>query len=347
MPLTLKNFYALVPLNPISDLTVVWWDTEATITWTDPVDLTSTTWTATKLVRKVGSAPTSISDWTLVLTETTRNTYSVTWYTDTWLTNGTTYYYAAFAIADNWLVTISSTTPSVTPEQGWWQPWANTIAYYKLDWDGDDYSGNSYDMTTWATSYETLSSWIKVGRFDSSAAAGVPWNVHYNYWLDIMWDNTNPFTYSFFTRVQTFWDAQTYIMYSEWQGSYRTTWINLYSNKAEIGLWYGAWSNYAFKDFSTTVSTDTWYHFVFTYNYNSWSPYVKCYQNWILLDTISTNAWTNWNTAVSKSWIWYPNDGMNNNQVIDLSEFIIEDKERTSQEISDYFDQTKSLYWIS
>lgn len=120
MPLTLKNFYTLVPLNPISDLTVVWWDTEATITWTDPVDLASTTWVSTKLVRKVGSAPTDSTDWTLVVTETVRDTYSVSWYNDTWLTNGTTYYYAAFAVWNNWLETISSTTPSVTPAQQWW-----------------------------------------------------------------------------------------------------------------------------------------------------------------------------------------------------------------------------------
>lgn len=229
---------------------------------------------------------------------------------------------------------------------GWWQPWANTLAYYKLDEDGNDYSGNSYDMTTWATSYETLSSWIKVGRFNSSTVVGLPWNVNYNYWLDIMWNNTNPFTYSFYARAITFPSWQLYVMYVQWQGPYYATWINLYSNKVNIWLWNGAWSDYAFKEFSTTVSTDTWYHFVFTYNYNSWSPYVKCYQNWTLLNTISTNAWTNWYSLDNRSWMWYAN-GWANNQVVDLSEFIIEDKEWTADEISDYFDQTKSLYGIS
>lgn len=109
-----------VPLNAISVIAAVWWNTEATITWTDPSDLvvnwvTVTTWTATKLVRKVGSAPVDSTDWTLVVTETFRDTYSVSWYNDTWLTNGTTYYYAAFAVWNNWLETISSTAPNVTP----------------------------------------------------------------------------------------------------------------------------------------------------------------------------------------------------------------------------------------
>ena len=142
-----------VPLNAISVISAVWWDEEATITWTDPSDLvvnwvTVTTWSSTKLVRKAGSAPANINDWTLVLTETIRDTYSSTWYTDTWLTNGTTYYYAAFAIADNWLVTISSTIPDVTPVQ-----WRIPAAYQEVEYIAS--SGTQY-INTW---YEVQSNY--------------------------------------------------------------------------------------------------------------------------------------------------------------------------------------------
>ena len=167
-----------VPLDAISVITAIRWNAEATITWTDPSDLvvnwvTVTTWTSTKLVRKVGSAPTSVSDWTLVLTETVRDTYSVTWYTDTWLTNGTTYYYAAFAIADNGLATISSITPNVTPWE--WTPWVNTLVYYNIN-DNDtnstiyDLSWNGVDQTLyWTVWYTTDATYGRVATFDGSS----------------------------------------------------------------------------------------------------------------------------------------------------------------------------------
>lgn len=114
-----------VPLNDISTLSVEAGDTEATITWTDVWNLTVNgvllnTWNATKLVRKVGSAPSDSSDWTLVLTETVADTYSSTGYTDTGLTNWTTYYYKAFSVGSNWLESGSndeSATPSGVTER--------------------------------------------------------------------------------------------------------------------------------------------------------------------------------------------------------------------------------------
>lgn len=71
------------------------------IKWTDPDDIvvsdsTLAAWSGTLLVRKAGSMPTSRRDGTIVLDSKTRNAYSTTYFCDSGLTNGTTYYYKLF-----------------------------------------------------------------------------------------------------------------------------------------------------------------------------------------------------------------------------------------------------------
>lgn len=69
--------------------------------WTDPEDIVVSesplaTWAGTLLVRKAGSPPTSRRDGTIVLDSKVRNAYSTTYFCDSGLTNGVTYYYKLF-----------------------------------------------------------------------------------------------------------------------------------------------------------------------------------------------------------------------------------------------------------
>lgn len=69
--------------------------------WTDPEDIVVSesplaTWAGTLLVRKAGSPPTSRRDGTIVLDSKVRNAYSTTYFCDSGLTNGITYYYKLF-----------------------------------------------------------------------------------------------------------------------------------------------------------------------------------------------------------------------------------------------------------
>lgn len=71
------------------------------VKWTDPDDLvvagsTIAAWGGTLLVRKAGSMPTSRRDGTPVLDSKTRDAYKNTYFCDSGLSNGTTYYYKFF-----------------------------------------------------------------------------------------------------------------------------------------------------------------------------------------------------------------------------------------------------------
>lgn len=89
---------------------------------------------------KTWSYPTSITDWTLAVKETTQNQYSVSWYNVNGLTDWTTYYFTAFAVSqDGTIIVMQSKT--ITAEffrvkfqkvkyiQGAWWPYIKSWVY--------------------------------------------------------------------------------------------------------------------------------------------------------------------------------------------------------------------------
>lgn len=93
---------ARIALLPPSDLAASAGNTQVSLTWTDPGDETSggqvvAEWEFTRIVRKVGSAPANQNDGVIVVDSTIKNQYLSEPFVDTGLTNGTTYYYGAFA----------------------------------------------------------------------------------------------------------------------------------------------------------------------------------------------------------------------------------------------------------
>ena len=95
----------LVKLDACTNMKTVAAMGEVTVTWSDPaatktVDGNTATWKKTVLVYKEGTtAPTTISDGTIAVEETTRNAYQSKGYTITGLIDGNDYSFSLFAIS--------------------------------------------------------------------------------------------------------------------------------------------------------------------------------------------------------------------------------------------------------
>lgn len=100
-----------IPLEACTAFSASAGNAKVELTWTDPKDKYATPegdisdtgdqlvseWDHTVLVRKTGSQPAGPNDGTVVVSSSVRNQYQSTPYTDTGLTNDTTYYYGVFA----------------------------------------------------------------------------------------------------------------------------------------------------------------------------------------------------------------------------------------------------------
>ena len=117
------NYGALIPLEAVTQFAIAPRNNAAVLSWTDPVDKIATPggemvaeWDHTDIVRKLLSAPTSITDGDLILRSTERNQYQTAGYTDNGLENNTEYYYAAFPVSKwNAIGKLASSSVMPTP----------------------------------------------------------------------------------------------------------------------------------------------------------------------------------------------------------------------------------------
>ena len=293
------------------DATITWEDNEI---WTIP----PTSFQKSELVRKIGSAPTSPSDWTLVVTETVKDTYKTTWYVDQWLTNWETYYYRVFSYSDLWWISYCDAV-NVTIN-AWWQPWANTICYFPLTSDLLDASWKGYSLT--ASGSATIWSVDWISCLDCSAANSYVLCV-------ISWiPQGNQ------SRTNMCWVRYTLSgNYPLWQyGSNSVGKADIIYRNKPI-----SWSQYWNWVDTINATTWVWYHVAVT---TSWST-AKVYINWELKDSWSMTINTDWTTLFLWRCTWDNSYGR-----AYYWDMIIEDKAWTDQEIADYYNLTKSNYGL-
>lgn len=304
------------------DATIKWEDNEI---WTIPL----TTFQKSELVRKIGSAPTSPSDWDLVVTETVKDTYKVSGYVDQWLTDGETYYYRVFSYSDlGWISYCDA--ESVTIGAGW-TPWVNTVAYYPLDSNTQlsDLSGNNRDLTSFGSTITFwIQNWVDCAYFNDSKANYTEANMLPSTWRTVsFWINYSNFNANTWNGGIWAWGTS--------YGDYDAWWIKWWCGGA---VFIGDGSSNS----NLTLQASQRYHILLT---QAWTSF-KIYLNWTLQTdrTAITWSWSDWNAlalwckwAFPRDWAWQ----------YYYSNVIFEDKVRTAQEISDYFNQTKWDYWIS
>jgi len=211
-----------------------------------------------------------------------------------------------------------------------WNPWAYTVAYYPLKSDFKDYSWKNRDGTSsWSCTFQDngcyFAQWYV--SIPTPTELGTSWVCTFSLWIKE-------------------WNPMTWWPYSRWYNKIVGQRYEWNDSKTSFCVWW-AWDNgsstkYQINESSKIFENNKREYVTVTYTW--WSTY-KVYRNWSLVGTYNysfnpkNNLWTsNWYINYFNNW-WSVNRT--------LSEIIIESKVRTDQEISDYFNKTKSKYWIS
>lgn len=211
-----------------------------------------------------------------------------------------------------------------------WQPWANTIAYYTYNdqWASGyvkDFSWNNRNLTNWTQPTYTLVSWTNYA-----------WNYANTTWawtyVELSWLSTLYSSFSLIVWVKPTATWQQYItqlvnsgrspQYSLIYG-YKSGQIELYCDDARVTI-------------KSWVSLNTWYCIWMTKSWNSFSLYAD---GQAVTTSSSSRQITSPYLVVWWSWVWDRLKGQ-------IWECVIEDKVRTAQEVSDYYNQTKANYWL-
>jgi hypothetical protein len=208
-----------------------------------------------------------------------------------------------------------------------WQPWANTIAYYPLN-----STTTVNDMKGFGTSYNLTAS-------GTGVAYDTLWAIF------TWWDMTlpsipeSPRTVSFWFKVNNWGDGNwRWVLNLQIQNPSTNLIIQwTYSTPDNIFL---AQSDIpSAKQWSLTGRDDgKWKLWTYVWENNSCSFYM----NWEQIGTANSWSsmpsnpldWTLWRNV----WNWH--------QYCNISELIIENKSRTATEISNYYNLTKSSYWL-
>lgn len=225
---------------------------------------------------------------------------------------------------------------------GWgWQPWANTLAYYKMNQNGNDETGN-YNLSDNGTPVYVYDNTYSKYVLSMSGVS----DHNYLYTTSLPSSTTNQVTIHCLCKgnVATANYMGCWGTYSA-DGSSNWIRVELYSwfKWVVTGLNSSHLDNWAFTWISDAQLTSWQLHSV-SFDKSTWA--VKVYFNWVLVNSGTASSanmpsstwlsyltiWTQWNVnSNDRSYNWL------------ISEFIIEDKIRTDQEVSDLATE----YWFT
>lgn len=222
-----------------------------------------------------------------------------------------------------WTCTITATTDNGLTATCWitnnWQPWANTVAYYPLVEDVLDYSGNG---NNWTWNPNSFTWWV---ANYSWASTTIPYSIIYRDTYTVnLWVNSN--------QAQ----SQRGVLNQHTQVSW---WFYLSVFKSWWWVWWRTWpwgSDY--NDISDSTPLIWWHLITCQVVWGGKKIYVdgvlKASSNYVgskMTDTLYI-----WYDHWANGWAW-------NGKV---SKIIVENRAWTQSEIAEYYNQTKSNYWL-
>lgn len=218
-------------------------------------------------------------------------------------------------------------------EWWWWTPWANTVGYRPLDATNrlNDLSWNGYNLLDNAGYTFWTYQWV--------SCVSMSWannNSHLNNTYVPFWNNRTALAWIYCTRTQ-----------SADQG---VVCIGTDYNTQIVGMWVQSGKGYVTdrKTADTAWTTNimnAWHLIALTRTSGSW---IKLYIDWVLEATSPsyTRSSGTWLTIGSKTFSSGASPWTEAYQGY-ISNVIFENVVWTAQEVLDYYNDTKSNYWIS
>lgn len=210
----------------------------------------------------------------------------------------------------------------------WWQPWANTIAYYPLKSNTNDYSWNWYNLTNlWNVTFGTYQ-WVNCAIFNGTSNSQL-YNTSISYsayptqtvavWIYVTWTSSGVYQtiYHIGTAIR-YWKLGTWFNYNTWLCLW--SWDGQYES---VKAWNINWAWHLLVNVTSGSSSVQYLDWV---EYQTFTNSLSYTQTWLYV-------WWAQSTSAERL-TWYE------------SELILENKARTAQEITDYYNLTKWDYWL-
>lgn len=297
------------------------------ISWTDP-QLNADSekqWTKTVVRYSTSNYPNTPISWNLAIEETTINQYQTTPYALTWLISWTTYYFSIFALdQNNNLIDVKSS--KITPIFNW-KPWINTIAYYPLETNSNDYWQNQLNLTNsgveFVSLYDVRCAYFNWNSFLSYNDNLILWNSAFTVscWVYFTTDSNS------WQNIIAFWNTGSNYAFSMWiHGSY--------DKKNNLMVWW--WNND--RDTWYVLPKNQWLNIVMIHSW--WT--IKTFVNGALVNT-ATVSYNIYNTK-TRIWCWLSSDW--DKYFWYIWQVIQEEIARTDNEVIDYFNITKKYFWL-
>jgi hypothetical protein len=206
------------------------------------------------------------------------------------------------------------------------------LLYLPLDstYTYTDQSGNQVSTTNSNVTFWTYQ-WVDCWTFGNSTRISVsPFNIPNDF--TFVWRCYNTWVYQFEWQIFDARNGSDYIR-------------AVFRIASECYWYYGSITG-------VNVADTTWVNFIqnqwvlFAFVTTDWKQ--ELYVKWNNIDNYYSEAnsyswFTPTNISIGQEW----NNWASRHFIGGLSNIIIEDKVRTAQDISDYFNQTKANYWIS
>jgi len=219
-------------------------------------------------------------------------------------------------------------TQQVRPS--WWKPWSNTLLYMPFKTDLLDHSWNWVSFTnSWGVTIQNGAAYFTGSNYLYSKSFNSISSYQTNCTISVWFKNTSSTNAERTAIHQFYYGSWKYYWYSLWcRSDWKIMVQNTYTGSVD-------WTQPSYW------TTQRWNVVLVRDNPS------KIYINWVLYQNGNTNDKS---SLYSWIWIWwsmrYNGDMWEYKWIWYISEVIIEWKKWTAQEVLNYYNQTKSTYWL-